>query len=522
MEQGHSTLSSAGVGTNALSDDTSNSADSVGTAKLYAEPTPLLVGLNGLRDLYLDGAYTRLIAPIHQMFPEMAGYNAAVPSKRDLTIYFQAVVAEYSAVLQECQIQTVAPLGADAGTSGSGYSRRGVTGLDVGVGASSQHGGGAVVRVTDETVLLHNLNVVVLKSIYYYCEKVQRLVVYNQASTAGVHAAANQSNSNTSKPGAAGGKTASARVDIYRVSPLVQSTTAGPYTVVGFQKHASVEHNSLLIKLLLQTITNLENLYETIGKATAGASTGFSKVFSASQPTIRHGIERFSRVVREFAVAELLSPLVDGVCYYIRNTVLMPLLSQYDKPAGSGNNNADGTSPAIEVLTMQFPELLNTFIFAGSADPGATSITNAIAVREIVLRTINSFITIAALSRRRRDQAAVTGVDNSELFERQCINDCTAIDLLVTSHCSNWKHAIDRSAGTTTGTVSLGDKTGANVNVNANTGGSESADRNLLHKYNEVALEFMYVYVDVDPLSYSSACAFFLSYCRMSSCLPML
>jgi hypothetical protein len=464
---------------------------SAGTALLYVEPTPLLGGLSGLRDLYMEGVYTRLRAPIHQMFPEMAGYNAAVPSKRDLNIYFQAIVAEYSAVLQESQVFISPSVVSDAATGG--FTRRGF-------GASTAAASGGIisdapVRVNDETTLLYNLNIVVLKSIYYYCSKVQHLVVYNQVSTAGVHAAA----AATSKGGVAGGKS-SGPVDIYKVQPQVQSTSAGPNTVVGFQKHASVEHNSLLIKLLLQTITNLEALYETVGRATASTggssvstnnSTGFTKALTNSQPIIRHGIERFVRVVKDFAVAELIEPLINSVSYYIRNVILMPLLSQYDKPVGSGGANVDdSTSPAIDVLTKQLPELLSTYICNGNIDPCSTSVTQIVAVREIVLRTVSAFITIAALSRRRREQGAVTGSDSNEVFERQCINDCIAVDLLMTSHCSQWKHAVVQSQATAaekTGGVSA--KTTIDVSGGDN-GGKDSA-RGLLYKYNEVALEFM-------------------------------
>ena len=54
----------------------------------------LITGLRSMRDRYLLAALGRMTTPVHQMFPEMAGYEGAVPSKRDLQALFKAIQSE--------------------------------------------------------------------------------------------------------------------------------------------------------------------------------------------------------------------------------------------------------------------------------------------------------------------------------------------------------------------------------------------------------------------------------------------
>ena len=54
----------------------------------------LVGGLKPLRDRYLAGALSRMTAPVLQMFPEMEGYTAAIPSKRDMQALIKALQSE--------------------------------------------------------------------------------------------------------------------------------------------------------------------------------------------------------------------------------------------------------------------------------------------------------------------------------------------------------------------------------------------------------------------------------------------
>jgi hypothetical protein len=60
----------------------------------YSEETGLLAGFKPIRDRFLINVLNRMNAPIFQMFPELDGYTAAVPSKRDLQAFIKALQLE--------------------------------------------------------------------------------------------------------------------------------------------------------------------------------------------------------------------------------------------------------------------------------------------------------------------------------------------------------------------------------------------------------------------------------------------
>ena len=59
----------------------------------FSEHT-LVTGFKPIRDRYLINSFGRMTAPILQMFPELEGYTAAVPSKRDLQALMKALQGE--------------------------------------------------------------------------------------------------------------------------------------------------------------------------------------------------------------------------------------------------------------------------------------------------------------------------------------------------------------------------------------------------------------------------------------------
>eukprot|EP01035_Chromulina_nebulosa_P018305 gene18305-23990_t len=61
----------------------------------------LLAGFKPFRDRFLLGSLSRMNSPILQMFPEMDGYTAAIPSKRDLQLLIKAIQSELSIVIIE-------------------------------------------------------------------------------------------------------------------------------------------------------------------------------------------------------------------------------------------------------------------------------------------------------------------------------------------------------------------------------------------------------------------------------------
>lgn len=72
----------------------SGSASGKGTGEDLIESHGLIAGLRPMRDRYLIAAQHRMTLPVQQMFPDVAGYENAVPSKRDLQALFKALQAE--------------------------------------------------------------------------------------------------------------------------------------------------------------------------------------------------------------------------------------------------------------------------------------------------------------------------------------------------------------------------------------------------------------------------------------------
>lgn len=64
----------------------------------------LVKGLGPMRDRYLVGCFNRMVHPIMQMFPEMEGYTAAVPSKRDLQALTKAMQTELVNVAVDSEV----------------------------------------------------------------------------------------------------------------------------------------------------------------------------------------------------------------------------------------------------------------------------------------------------------------------------------------------------------------------------------------------------------------------------------
>ena len=68
----------------------------------------LVVGLKPIKDRFLLLSLARMTAPIMQMFPEVEGYTAAIPSKRDLQTLTKALQVELVTAVLESDIGLVA------------------------------------------------------------------------------------------------------------------------------------------------------------------------------------------------------------------------------------------------------------------------------------------------------------------------------------------------------------------------------------------------------------------------------
>ena len=82
----------------------SSSVDATADSSLSSDG--VLSGLRPCRDRYLVYSLSRMTAPVQQMFPEVDGYTAAVPSKRDLQTFIKAITSE----LLMCAVESDAGL----------------------------------------------------------------------------------------------------------------------------------------------------------------------------------------------------------------------------------------------------------------------------------------------------------------------------------------------------------------------------------------------------------------------------
>lgn len=78
---------------------TTTSSSAVST--LVSKEADLVQGLQPIRDRFLLAVLDRMQHPISQMFPDLDGYVAAIPSKRDLLTLIRAIQQEYVTVATE-------------------------------------------------------------------------------------------------------------------------------------------------------------------------------------------------------------------------------------------------------------------------------------------------------------------------------------------------------------------------------------------------------------------------------------
>lgn len=78
------------------------------------EDPGLVLGFRPLRDRYLLGCLTRMNHPVLQMFPEMDGYTAAIPSKRDLQTLVKSIQNELVQAVQESDVTLLRLVGREA------------------------------------------------------------------------------------------------------------------------------------------------------------------------------------------------------------------------------------------------------------------------------------------------------------------------------------------------------------------------------------------------------------------------
>ena len=99
-----------GIGITALFGSKSKETASAAKSSGDDEAGPV-VGLKPMRDRYLLSSLQRMTHPIHLMFPELEGYTAAIPSKRDMMEFTKAIIAELTVAAVDSDGLGGAPIG---------------------------------------------------------------------------------------------------------------------------------------------------------------------------------------------------------------------------------------------------------------------------------------------------------------------------------------------------------------------------------------------------------------------------
>lgn len=343
---------------------------------------PLVAGLKPFHDRYLLSVLERMNVPITQMFPELEGYTSAVPSKRDLQTFIKAITNEFITIIVESDDRII-------------YS------------------------ICHEFLKVNKLML----------SKIQDLVIHNQESRKVGTINSTGGTSNISTSGAA---------------------------APSFQRNNAQEQNLQLFVLLLQLKESLEKIPTQIMKyldenalLTVPQMKGSSeeKVKSSSKEhflthsTIMKEIQKTMTIavfqIYELTVREILSPIIETISDYVLTT-LLPLQKESilylnkSTPSSAAAVNLD-CSLAVQNLLRQLPSLLKTYLFI--LPKNYTTILIEYAMEEIAMRVIQSYLSIACLSR-----------PFSEITKMKIAKDLSSLEECLSTFCAFNSPSIQKSA----------------------------------------------------------------------------
>lgn len=360
------------------SDEGIHSKDSI---KLNTDH-PLVTGLKPFHDRYLLSVLERMNVPITQMFPELEGYTSAVPSKRDLQTFIKAITNEFITIIVESDDRII-------------YS------------------------ICHEFLKVNKLML----------SKIQDLVIHNQESR---------------KVGT-----------INSTGGMSNISTSGA-TVPSFQRNNAQEQNLQLFVLLLQLKESLEKIPTQIMKyldenalltvpqmkgSSEEKNKSSSKEHFLTHSTIMKEIQKTMTIavfqIYELTVREILSPIIETISDYVLTT-LLPLQKESilylnkSTPSSAVAVNLD-CSLAVQNLLRQLPSLLKTYLFI--LPKNYTTILIEYAMEEIAMRVIQSYLSIACLSR-----------PFSEITKMKIAKDLSSLEECLSTFCAFNSPSIQKSA----------------------------------------------------------------------------
>lgn len=374
---------------------TTAATSSASSSSVSSKEADLVQGLQPIRDRFLLAVLDRMQHPISQMFPDLDGYVAAIPSKRDLLTLIRAIQQEYVTVATE----------------------------------------------STDLSFIGLVNREFLKTVRLMLTKMEGMIISNGADVRRIATTANG-------PGAGAGATAGSHHSL--------ATSTG---VPSFVRTAPQDHNAQCFVLLGQlrealqklpmqviqhlddpaTVTGLDSGNKDMGKtpmktpstvpdssrkAFGGANEGGGGGSTTSTTTGGSGNSIFvDNVLREItrateqACAELddlasrhiVEPMLSLLTEYSL-TILSQLhresviTSQGQSKTATGNKGGNDTmdltienSLAVQALVRQLPVLLKTYLFSLPKFAGSSLLDDA--GEELANRLLMLYMSLASLSR---------------------------------------------------------------------------------------------------------------------------
>jgi len=317
-----------------------------------------------MRDRYLVGCYHRMAHPVTQMFPEMEGYTAAVPSKRDLQALMKTLQTELVNVAVESEVglvrvvsrealkairlmatkiegMVVAVVPVSSQQHGADSAQRGADGGAIAGRSSSSLAASATLQLHGD---VHNTNtqlVVLLGSLKEALEKLPQAVVKAAIEAPGSALGANAAGAGTSDD------------SHLALLQLPGSSSSGAVAVDAVVSAAVVV---------------LAELKALVASACA--------------------------ILEELTARQLVSPLVEALATHLK-TLVFALPKEGLIQGGGGSGNADvECSRAVLVVVKQLPELVKAHLGSLPPSPLVTAATE-----ELCIRVMHAYISAAALVR---------------------------------------------------------------------------------------------------------------------------
>jgi hypothetical protein len=378
---------------------------------------PLITGLKPFHDRYMVSVLERMNIPITQMFPELDGYTAAIPSKRDLQTFIKAIQNEFITVIVE----------------------------------------------SDEKIIF-SICKEFLKVNHLILSKIANMII-NNADSRRVITTGPASTSNT--PGGTGGGPAltpgNQNIQFQRSNSqehnlqlfilllqLKDSIEKIPHQILKY-----LDENALL-SALLSTNTTKGKSHETSaaneekssskGLPSSDVSLNYFIANSLMMNEIHKTITMAMYQIYDCTTQHLVAQTVDTITDFSLN-LLIPLQKESilylnaNQDSASGKHLFGNSNPAafdctltIQSFVRQFPLLIKTFLFnlpknqlstSSAGGPGHSQMLLEIAMEEITMRIIQGYLTVASLCK-----------PFNELIKMKIAKDLSSLEELLSSFCN--------------------------------------------------------------------------------------